>query len=72
VPITFKREYPAILFHLEISSYHILPVTLTKKVVEFIFGFSGVIHPTETDFDNFRSDYLGKNETIYETALARV
>jgi hypothetical protein len=50
------------------SPYHIL--TLNKKswgILHFIFSFSGVIDPAETDFDNFWSDYLGK----CETALAR-
>jgi hypothetical protein len=58
----FKREYPAKLFHREITPYHIL--TLTKKswgILDFIFGFSGVI----------RCEYLGKKEAICETALAR-
>jgi predicted nucleic acid-binding protein len=31
---------------------------------------SKVINPAETDFDNFRSDYLGKYEAICEMALA--
>jgi hypothetical protein len=26
--------------------------------------------PAETNFDDFRSDYLGEYEAIYETALA--
>jgi hypothetical protein len=56
----------------EISSYHAL--TLNKKswgIIYFIFGFSRVIAPTDTDFEDFRSDYLGEYEAICETALAR-
>jgi hypothetical protein len=34
-------------------------------------GFNGVNDPAETDFDDFRSDYLGEYEAICETALAR-
>jgi hypothetical protein len=55
-------EYPAKLFHREISPYYIL--TLTKKKV--ICGFSGVIDPAD-----FRSNYLGEYEAICEMALAR-
>jgi hypothetical protein len=47
---------------------------LNKKswgIQHFILGFSGVIDPDETDFDDFRSDYLGKYEAICKTALAR-
>jgi hypothetical protein len=49
-------------------------LTLTKKcwgILDFICGFSGVIDPAETDFDGFRSDYLGEDEAICETDLAR-
>jgi hypothetical protein len=57
-----KREYPTKLFHREISPlYHIL--ILTKKswgILDFIFGFIGVIDPAETDVDDFQSDYLGQ------------
>jgi hypothetical protein len=72
-PITFfKREYPAKLYHREISPYHIL--NLNKKggeIRHFIFGFSALNDPAETDFDDFRSDYLGEYDDICETALAR-
>jgi hypothetical protein len=35
------------------------------------FRFQRGHWPAETDFVDFRSDYLGKYETISETALAR-
>jgi hypothetical protein len=47
--------------------------TLSKKsygILNFIFGFSGVIDTAETDFGDFRSDYLSENEAICETVLA--
>jgi hypothetical protein len=41
-------------------------------ILNFIFGFSGVIDHAETDFDDFRSDYLGGHEAICEkTDFAR-
>jgi hypothetical protein len=40
-------------------------------ILNFIFGFSRVIDHAETDFDDFRSDHLGKLEAICETAEAR-
>jgi hypothetical protein len=39
-------------------------------ILNFIFGCSGVIDTTETDFGDFRSDYLGEYEVICETVLA--
>jgi hypothetical protein len=39
-------------------------------MLDFIYGFSGVIDPAETDFNDFRSNYLGEYEAICETALA--
>jgi hypothetical protein len=39
-------------------------------MLDFIFGFSGVIDPAETDFDDFWSYYLGEYEAICETVLA--
>jgi hypothetical protein len=48
-------------------------ITLSKKsygFLNFIFGFSGVIDTGETDFGDFRSDYLGEYEAICETVLA--
>jgi hypothetical protein len=65
-------EYPAKLLHREVYPYHIL--TLTKKnwgILDFIFGFSGVIDPAQTEFDDFRSDYLGEYEARCEMGLAR-
>jgi hypothetical protein len=38
---------------------------LKKKI-----GFRGVIDPAETDFRDFRSDFLGEYEAICETVLA--
>jgi hypothetical protein len=68
-----KREYPAKLFHSEISPYHIL--TLNKKVLNYKhqFRFQRVIDQTTLKpiSDDFRSDYLGEYEAICETALAR-
>jgi hypothetical protein len=48
-------------------------ITLSKKsygILNFIFGFSSVIDTAETDFGDFRSDYLGEYEAICETVLA--
>jgi hypothetical protein len=39
-------------------------------ILDFIFCFSRVIDPAETDFDDFRSDYLGEYEAICEMAFA--
>jgi hypothetical protein len=39
-------------------------------ILDFIFGFSRVIGLSEADFDDFRSDYLGKYAAIWETGLA--
>jgi hypothetical protein len=57
--IFLKMEYPAKL---------IPYLNLLKKlgIVHFIFGFSGVINLTGTDFDDFRSDYLGDSKAICE------
>jgi hypothetical protein len=46
---------------------------LSKKsygILNSIFGFSGVIDTAEPDFGDFRSDYLGEYEGIFETGLA--
>jgi hypothetical protein len=40
-------------------------------MLNFIFGFSGVIDTAETDFRDFRSDYLGEYVAKCETVLAR-
>jgi hypothetical protein len=66
------REYSAKLFHSELSPYHILTLNKQKSwgILDIIFGFSGVIYPAETELDDFRSDYLGEDEAIWETALA--
>jgi hypothetical protein len=34
------------------------------------FAFSGVTDPAETDFDDFRSYFLGEYEAICETVFA--
>jgi hypothetical protein len=34
-----------------------------------IFGFSGVDDTAETDFGDFRSDYLGEYDAICKTVL---
>jgi hypothetical protein len=60
-PQLFNKEYPAKLFHREISPHHIL--TLNKKswgILSFIFGFSGVIDHAKTVFAVFRCNYLGQ------------
>jgi hypothetical protein len=38
--------------------------------LDILFDFSGVIVPAETDFGDFRSDYLGEYEAICETVSA--
>jgi hypothetical protein len=38
--------------------------------LDLIFGFSGVNDTTETDFGDFRIDYLGKYDAICKTVLA--
>jgi hypothetical protein len=43
-----------------------------KKVggcLDLIFGFSGVNDTAETDFGDFRSDYLGEYDAICKTVL---
>jgi hypothetical protein len=39
-------------------------------ILNFIFGFSGVNDTAETDFGDFRNDYLGEYDAICETVLA--
>jgi hypothetical protein len=44
-----------------------------KKVggcLDQIFGFSGVNYTDETDFGDFRSDYLGEYDAICKSVLA--
>jgi hypothetical protein len=42
-----------------------------KKVTEFYTSFSVSVNDTaETDFGDFRSEYLGEDEAICETFLA--
>jgi hypothetical protein len=46
-----------------------------KKVggcLELIFGFSGVNDTTETDFGDFRSDYLGEYDAICKNGFSRL
>jgi hypothetical protein len=48
-------------------------ITLSKKsygILNFIFGFSGVIDTAKTNFGDFRSDYLSECEAICETDSA--
>jgi hypothetical protein len=54
-----KREYSAKLGNIPIPYLNFNQ----KKVEEFYTSFS------ETDFDDFRSEYLGENEAMCETAL---
>jgi hypothetical protein len=39
------------------------------RILYFIFVSAGVNNPAETDFDDFRRDYLGEYEAICETVL---
>jgi hypothetical protein len=44
-----------------------------KKVgdcLDLILGFNGDNDTAETDFGDFRSDYLGEYDDIYKTVLA--
>jgi hypothetical protein len=55
-----------------VSSYH--TITLQKRswgILDFIFGFRGVIDPAETDFGYLRIDFLGEYDAKCETALGR-
>jgi hypothetical protein len=38
--------------------------------LDLIFGFSGANDIAETDFGDFRSDYLGEYDAICKTGLA--
>jgi hypothetical protein len=52
---------------------HTTQVLETEKIggcLELIFDFSGVNDTAETDFCDFRSDYLGENDAKYKTVLA--
>jgi hypothetical protein len=51
---------------------HAISLLNTKKFgnSRLHFGFSGLIDPAVTDFDDFRSDYLGEYEAICETGFA--
>jgi hypothetical protein len=51
-------------------SYHTF--TLQKKswgILDFIFGFRGVIDRAEIDFGDYRIDFLGEYEAKCQTAL---
>jgi hypothetical protein len=56
-----------------------IPATLYKYfkqkkswgILNFIFGFISVIDIPETDFGDFRSDFLGEYEAICKTVLSR-
>jgi hypothetical protein len=47
---------------------HTIQVLEAEK--NLIFGFSGVNDTAETDFGDFRSDYLGEYDAIFKTVLA--
>jgi hypothetical protein len=56
------------------GKYPILHKYLKQKKVggclDLNFGFSGVIDTAETNFGDFRSDYLGKYDAICKAVLA--
>jgi hypothetical protein len=59
----FKGKYP-----------HTIPSLYRRRswgILDFIFGFRGVIDPKETDFGDFRIDFLGEYDTKCERALDR-
>jgi hypothetical protein len=52
---------------------HTIQVLEAEKVggcLDLIFGFSVVDYTPETDFGDFRSDYLGEYDAICKTVLA--
>jgi hypothetical protein len=58
----FKGKYPILYKYLK-----------QKKVggcLDLFFDFSGVSDTAETDFGDFRSDYLGEYDVICKTVLA--
>jgi hypothetical protein len=51
---------------------HTIPSLYRKRswgILDFIFGFRGGIDPVETDFGDFRIDFLGEYHAKCETAL---
>jgi hypothetical protein len=48
---------------------HTIQVLEAEKA-DLIFDFGGVNDTTETDFGDFRSDYLGEYDAICKTVLA--
>jgi hypothetical protein len=40
-------------------------------ILDFIFGFRGVIDPAETDFGDFSIDFLSEYDAKCETAVGR-
>jgi hypothetical protein len=51
---------------------HTIPSLYGKRswwILDFIFGFRGVIDPAETDFGYFRIDFLGEHDANCETTL---
>jgi hypothetical protein len=38
-------------------------------ILDFIYGFCGIIDPAETDFCNFRIDFIGEYDAKCETNL---
>jgi hypothetical protein len=56
-----------------IVAVHIEGLFKQKKswgCLDLIFVFSGIIDTSETDFDDFGSEFLGEYEAICETVLA--
>jgi hypothetical protein len=50
--------------------YKYLKQKKVESCLDLIFGFSGVNDTAESDFGDFRSDYLGEHDAICNTVLA--
>jgi hypothetical protein len=58
----FNGKYP--------HTIQVLEAEIVGGCLDLIFGFSGVNDTTETNFADFRRDYLGKYDDICKTGLA--
>jgi hypothetical protein len=67
---SFKEKIPQKYFNGKYPhTYKYLKQKKVGSCLDLIFGFSGVHHIAETDFGDFRSDYLGEYDAICKTVL---
>jgi hypothetical protein len=68
---SFKGKIPQKYFNGKYShTIQVLEAEKSWSCLDLIFGFSGVNDTAETDFGEFRSDYLGENDALCKTVSA--